>query len=182
MSAKATDGSGKATKAEDSVLGSLPSTRPNRIGGRARDGGSSAAGTRPAKGAKPKTAAAKATAAKSRTAKTAKAAVAKPAPAPKAATGPRPTAPAKPGPTSKSTPIAAVPDAPKAAPRPKAVRAGARNLKAPSQAQRPDTKAPQPSGTQIVGTVVQAAGELAQIGATVAGQVAKRFLDKLPKP
>jgi len=35
---------------------------------------------------------------------------------------------------------------------------------------------------ELVGTVVQAAGELAQIGLTVGGQILRRAVDRLPKP
>jgi hypothetical protein len=39
-----------------------------------------------------------------------------------------------------------------------------------------------PSGTELVTTSIRAAGELAQIGLTVGGQVLKRTLDRIPKP
>jgi hypothetical protein len=39
-----------------------------------------------------------------------------------------------------------------------------------------------PSGTELVTTSIRAAGELAQIGFTVGGQVLKRALDRLPRP
>lgn len=39
-----------------------------------------------------------------------------------------------------------------------------------------------PSGTEIVTTAVQAAGELAQIGATVGGQLLKRAARRIPRP
>ena len=38
------------------------------------------------------------------------------------------------------------------------------------------------SGKDLATTVVQAAGELAQIGVAVTGQLLKRAVDKLPKP
>ena len=40
----------------------------------------------------------------------------------------------------------------------------------------------QTSGTELIGTVVQAAGELAQVGLTIGGQVLKRAVSRLPKP
>jgi len=40
----------------------------------------------------------------------------------------------------------------------------------------------QASGTELIGTVVQAAGELAQVGLTIGGQVLKRAVSRLPKP
>ncbi|HYM57446.1 MAG TPA: hypothetical protein VES79_05735 [Solirubrobacteraceae bacterium] len=39
-----------------------------------------------------------------------------------------------------------------------------------------------PSGTELVTTAIQAAGELAQIGLTVGGQIIRRAVDRLPKP
>ena len=38
------------------------------------------------------------------------------------------------------------------------------------------------SGGELVGTVVQAAGELAQIGLTLGSQAVKNAVKKLPKP
>ena len=40
----------------------------------------------------------------------------------------------------------------------------------------------QPRGTEIVTTAVQAAGELAQIGATVGAQLLKRAARRIPRP
>ena len=39
-----------------------------------------------------------------------------------------------------------------------------------------------PSGTELVTTAVQAAGELAQVGLSIGGQLIKRALDRVPKP
>ena len=67
--------------------------------------------------------------------------------------------------------------------RPRPVRAGAPTLE-PGR-ERPPTAGPgsgPPSGTQLVTTAIQAAGELAQIGLTVGGQIIKRAVDRLPKP
>ena len=177
MSVKATDGTTKGAKSEDGVLAALPSTRPNRLGRRSREanGDSAPAASKPsvAKAAK-----AKAKAAPAKQAGTTKASPAAVKTTKTAAGKPRPAEPAKPGPTSTASPIAAVPDT--GAQRPKAVRAGAPQLKA--RVEPPQEKRSQPSGTQLVGTVVQAAGELAQIGATVGGQILKRAFDKLPRP
>ena len=41
---------------------------------------------------------------------------------------------------------------------------------------------PAQSGTELVSTVVQAAGELASIGVTIGGQILKRAAQKLPRP
>jgi hypothetical protein len=40
----------------------------------------------------------------------------------------------------------------------------------------------QTGGAELLGTVVQAAGELAQVGLTIGGQVLKRAVSRLPKP
>jgi hypothetical protein len=109
-----------------SVLGSLPSTRPTRLGGDRRAG---ATRTRAAAttAAKPKAAARKA---------------------------------------SRSKPKAAATSAPPA------------GWQVPTE---PDER--RDSGpAEIVTTAVQAAGELAQIGLAVGGQVLKRAVGKLPKP
>ena len=121
-----------AKRAGDSgVLGSLPSTRPSRIGGERRGATRRAAATKPP-AAKPKPV----KAAKAKPAKVAKAKV-------------KPTKRVVPGPEPVRIP-----------PEP-----GAR-----------------PSGTEIVTTAVQAAGELAQIGATVGGQLLRRAARRIPRP
>jgi hypothetical protein len=122
---------------EDSVLGSLPATRPTRFGRERRDSGGTATKTV----AKPR---------------------AKKAPAPK----PKPATARKPRP----------------------VRAGAPALRESTERARTAEPPPSesttkpPSGTELVTTAIQAAGELAQIGLAVGGQVLKRAVDKLPKP
>jgi hypothetical protein len=116
---------------EQSVLGSLRSTRPSRIGGERRTTARKTTATAaPAKPAKPKKAAAK------------------------------PKAQAKVKPTKRVAP------GPKPAPErvPPAPRDG------------------RPSATEIATTAVQAAGELAQIGATVGGQLLKRAARRIPRP
>jgi hypothetical protein len=119
---------------EESVLGSLPATRPTRFGRERREGGGTATKT----------------AAKPRAKKKA---------------------------------------APKAAParKPRPVRAGAPALKESTERARtaeppPESTTTPPSGTELVTTAIQAAGELAQIGLAVGGQVLRRAVDKLPKP
>ncbi len=147
---------------EESVLGSLPATRPTRFGAERRktDGGGTATATK----AKPKTAAAKsATRAAAEKQKAA-------APEPKVKAKPR---------------IAATASPPSHKPRP--VRAGAPSLAESTQRARtaeppPESKTSPPSGTELVTTAIQAAGELAQIGLAVGGQVLRRAVDRLPKP
>jgi hypothetical protein len=65
------------------------------------------------------------------------------------------------------------------------VRAGSHKLADSAQRSagaRVPTPPKAPSGTELVTTVVQAAGELAQVGLTVTGQILKRAVQKLPKP
>ena len=124
---------------EESVLGSLPATRPTRFGRERREGGGTATKT-----------------------------VAKPRAKKKAA--PKAAAP-KPAPARK--------------PRP--VRAGAPALRESTERARtaeppPESTTSPPSGTELVTTAIQAAGELAQIGLAVGGSVLRRAVDKLPKP
>jgi hypothetical protein len=109
------------------------------------------------------------------------------------------------GTATEARPKAAKPKATKARPRPKAaattrpkprpapehgprpVRAGSPSLAESTERARthegppPATSHP-PSGTELVTTAIQAAGELAQIGLAVGGQVLRRAVDKLPKP
>ncbi len=69
--------------------------------------------------------------------------------------------------------------------RPRPVRAGSRALaeaNKKSAGKRLPADPQPPSGTDLVSTVVQAAGELAQVGLTVGGQILKRAVEKLPKP
>jgi hypothetical protein len=119
---------------EESVLGSLPATRPTRFGRERRESGGA-----PAK-----------TAAKPRAKK-------------------KPAAKAKP------------------ARKPRPVRAGAPALKESTERARtaeppPESKSVPPSGTELVTTAIQAAGELAQIGLTAGGQALKRAVDRIPRP
>ena len=146
-------------KNDQSVLGNLPSTRPARIG-RRREGASARAEAPAAKpAAKRKPAAA--TAAKAKAAAKPRAAEPKPrpvtprAPTPKKSTGPRAVRSGAPALDREPRPSASVPPPPPSVP---------------------------PKGTGVVTTAVQAAGELAQIGFTLGGQVAKRALKRIPKP
>jgi hypothetical protein len=114
-------------KAQPGVLGSLRSTRPERIGGDRRRTAAKPGAAKPAKAkrkAKPKAAKAKV--------KPTKPVVARPKPAPT-------------------------------------------RLPPPEGDGRP-------SATEIVTTAVQAAGELAQIGVTVGGQLIRRAARRIPRP
>jgi hypothetical protein len=131
---------------EESVLGSLPATRPTRFGGERRK--STGGGTATATKAKPK---------------------------PRAKAAPK-VAAARPK---------AVPAEPARKPRP--VRAGAPALAESTNRARaaeppPESTTSPPSGTELVTTAIQAAGELAQIGLAVGGQMLKRAVGRLPKP
>ena len=141
-------------KDDAGVLGSLPATRASRVGGERSDG-ATAARPKPATKAQPKTAA-----------------------KPKTATKPKATA-AKPK---------AATTRPRATDGPRPVRAGAPALKESTDRARADASEPlehgasPPTGTELVTTAIQAAGELAQIGLTVGGQVLRRTFRKLPRP
>lgn len=154
----------KKGKDDVSVLGSLPSSRPNRIG-RERQSATTDSTAAPIGAPKPKAAALR----------------------PKAATSKPRTAKPKPQ-QPKAKPTAAHPSTPNPAPHaeprgPRPVRAGAPTLSdAPAPEDRPGEAPPSPSGTELVSTVVQAAGELGKIGLTVGGQVLRRAVSKLPKP
>jgi hypothetical protein len=161
----------KAKKADHpSVLASLPATRPSRIGaergtkrrpvtaGSGRPASRRAAATRasaptpPDRRAKP-------------AAGTAKSAASKPKPA---ARTPKQSA-RTPEPVTSG---------------PQAVRAGSPRLESASERSappQPSSSGP-PSGGELVSTAIQAAGELAQIGLTVGGQIIRRAIDRLPKP
>ena len=149
----------KPKSADDGVLASLPATRPSRLSRRGRTNGDAPSATTTE--AKPKPTAAK----------------------PKAK---RPAA-AKPAgkPDLKAVPTAGAPKPPK----PRAVRAATPNLRESAATANENrepaeerAEAKSQSGKELATTVVQAAGELAQIGLSVGGQILKRAVDKLPKP
>ncbi len=152
LAAMAERGSGKAKpKArpsgdDASVLASLSTTRPQRLGNRRRT-----------------------TAAK-----------AKPAAKKRAPAKPRASAKRRPKPVTRPTAISEA-----SGHKPKPVRSGASGLDAPAKkaaVQRSPAPERKPSGVELVGTVVQAAGELAQVGLSIGGQVLKRAVERLPKP
>jgi hypothetical protein len=98
-----------------------------------------------------------------------------------AADEPTPLTSRKPAPVGgrKSGAARPRPVADKKGPRP--VRSGSPGLDAVPVDERPATSQG-PSGTELVSTVVKAAGEVAQIGLTVGGQILKRAVDRIPKP
>src|SRR5829696_9008740 len=199
----------KAKKDEKGVLAALPSTRPERIGGRRASAPKTfeqpQAAQAAARGAK------KPSAAKSSTAKRS---AAKPSAAPRAtatrrkAAAPRtfeptPAAEAAAGAADERAGGATAPRAaagsrprPAAEPRPRPVREGAPGMGmtgARERAQAPAGRADErsaaaspesgrPSAVELITTAVQAAGELTQVGLTIGGRLVKRAVDRLPKP
>jgi hypothetical protein len=106
-------------------------------------------------------------------------------PRPKAAAKPRAAATPKAGAARAAASRAREPATPH---RPRPVRAGAPALAESTERARSEPSEPRergaspPTGTELVTTAIQAAGELAQIGLTVGGQVLKRAVNRLPKP
>ena len=156
--------------AEQGVLGSLRSTRPTRIGGERRRAGAAARQL----ASSPEVSRAQAEIAKPAAGTTAEAKPAKAAkPAAAKATKAK-TTKAKAAKTTKAE--AAKPKSGKSAVKPtKPVVPGPR----PTGPREPDGR---PSGGEIVTTAVQAAGELAQIGATVGAQFLRRAARRIPRP
>jgi hypothetical protein len=93
---------------------------------------------------------------------------------PKPAGKPRQTA--KPKPAAKPKRAAAA--------KPRATTTRAAPAPAPEQAppKRPDNPASLPQGTELVGTVVKAAAELAEIGLTVGARALRTAVSRLPHP
>ena len=93
----------------------------------------------------------------------------------------------KPKPAAKPKAVTPAPE-PRTPHRPRPVRAGAPALQESTERARSEASEPlergskPPTGTELVTTAIQAAGELAQIGLTVGGQVLKRAVNRLPKP
>ena len=149
-----------AAKDDSGVLAGLSATRPSRLSRRSSAGGADGGA---------QAAPAKATA--------------------RAAPGPARAKPSAPKAAKPPAPKAAKPPAAPAETRPRAVRAATPTLKEPiaeAAARREDRPLEDRRGPQgpaeLATTVVQAAGELAQIGLTVGGQILKRAAEKLPKP
>lgn len=151
----------KASTAGDGVMANLPATRPTRLSRRARSDADAAAEPKAA-GAKPKSARAK----------------------PKPAAKSRSAAPARPKAATAASPKAAG-----ASGRPQPVRSISPRLDGPARKadagrgkSAGDIPPKQQNPVELATTVVKAAGEIAQIGATVAGQALKRAAGRLPRP
>src|SRR5829696_4803480 len=189
----------KAKKDEKGVLAALPSTRPERIGGRRASAPKTfeqpQAAQAAARGAK-KPAAAKPSAAPRATATRRKAAAPRtfePTPAAEAAAG---AADERAGGATAPRAAAGSRPRPAAEPRPRPVREGAPGMGmtgARERAQAPAGRADErsaaaspesgrPSAVELITTAVQAAGELTQVGLTIGGRLVKRAVDRLPKP
>jgi hypothetical protein len=136
----------KPKRAEQSVLGTLPASRPDRLGRPRR--GTAETGT-----AKPRARVAKGSA--------------------------KPRAAAKPS-TAAAKPRAGAGKA--RGHGPAAVRPASPPLRAAHPAEPPPKPIGAPTGTELVTTTIRAAGELAQIGLTVGGQVLKRTIGRIPRP
>jgi hypothetical protein len=142
----------KQKKAADaSVLGSLPATRPTRLGGDRRTTTPPPATATKPPAAKPRATAAKA-AAKASTTKPKATKATKPKAAKAATTKPHASKPASSAPPA--------------------------GWQVPGEADERRGSGP----AEIVTTAVQAAGELAQIGLTVGGQILRRAAGRLPRP
>src|SRR5215218_3380651 len=184
----------KAKKDEKGVLAALPSTRPERIGGRRASAPKTfeqpQAAQAAARGAK-KPSAAKSSTAKRSAAKSS--AAAKPTAAAEAAAG---AADERAGGATAPRAAAGSRPRPAAEPRPRPVREGAPGMGmtgARERAQAPAGRADErsaaaspesgrPSAVELITTAVQAAGELTQVGLTIGGRLVKRAVDRLPKP
>ena len=174
----------KAAKADPSVLGSLRSTRPTRLGGDRRGAArptrtTSTAATPTGKtsspAAKSSAAATKPRAAKASGAATQKAAAATKAKASKASGAATQKAAAA---TKAKAAKSSAPKKPKVRPAPTPPSAPPAGWQVPSDEDGRRDGGP----AEVVTTAVQAAGELAQIGLTVGGQLLKRAAGRLPRP
>jgi hypothetical protein len=173
----------KGKKDEKGVLAALPSTRPERIGGRraASDAPAPKAGTSRAKtAARAKTA--KASSTPRATAARRKAAAPRtfePTQAAEAAAGGAEER------TAGAIPLSETPrrqPGQGSYPRPRPVSEGAPGIGTAGYRDRPDEESGRPSGVELATTAVRAAGEVAQLGLMLGGHVLKRVVERLPKP
>jgi hypothetical protein len=165
-------GAKRTAKPETSVLGSLPATRPNRLGRHASAASSptATAAAKPQVSAKPKTS----TKAKPKTTAKAK---------PKTTAKAKPKSSAKPKASAKPQPAAA-PRIASRTPQPTATSPTREQLRATAeraeQAATPRRSGPPSSAPELVTTAVQAAGEVAQIGVGLGVRALKRAARRLP--
>ncbi len=110
-----------------------------------------------------------------------------PAPGTAPAAAPGPAKPAKTTSKGAATPSSAAKRKPPAA-RPRTRKAGSEPIRQPAQpagtpSQPRANRVPvPPSGTEIVGTAVHAAAELAEIGLTAGARALRNALSRLPRP
>ena len=151
--------------ADDSeVLGRLPRSRPHRRSSK-RESARTSAEQGPSQTPKPPRPRAKAKVAKPAVTKAAKPARAKAA---------------KPTPGKAAVPAA---NAPTRQPRPRPQRPATTSPTAsPRIAEPPRHRPGPPTGTDLLGTAVQAAGEIAQAGVTIGRLILKRAVSRLPRP
>jgi hypothetical protein len=167
----------KPKKDDKGVLAALPSTRPERIGGRR-----SAAGNSTTSSAAKRSSATKKASTPRATAARRKAAAPRtfePTPAAESAAG------AADERAAGAVPLAETPRKPREErtyPRPRPVREGAPGIGTAGYREQPSQESARPSGVELATTAVKAAGEVAQFGLTIGGQVLKRVVDRLPKP
>jgi hypothetical protein len=166
----------KSKKDDKGVLAALPTTRPERIGNRRTEPAARRPRAKPASnGAETAPAAAKAT--KSTRAKTASRASSS-----RATTArPKAAAPHTFEPTQAAETAAKAAAPPTSRPRPVSEGAPGIGTGGTAPGERPPESA-RPSGIELAGTAVKAAGEVAQLGITIGGHLLKRALDRLPRP
>jgi hypothetical protein len=84
---------------------------------------------------------------------------------------------------SAGAPVTPAREDPPSYPRPRPVREGAPGIgTAGYRKQQPAERSGRPSGSELAGNAVKAAGELAQVGVTIGGQLLKRALERVPRP
>lgn len=162
---------GGSSDRDGDVLRNLPRSRPQRRSAR-RGSAQPPESSEPADSGDAKPAAARPAAGRSAAgAKRKPAAKARAARGSSRSGGPRATRPA----------ASSVPDGtPAVTPRPKPKRAAARP--APQGRQTPADRTEPPGGLELVGTVIQAAGELAQVGVAAGIRAVRRAASQIPKP
>jgi hypothetical protein len=195
----------KQKKDEKGVLAALPSTRPERIGGRRAAAASppapkaTAAPTASKAAAKPATkrsaATKRSTAAKASTSKRPAAAEKTSSPrataARRKAAAPRTFEPTQAAEAAAgaaderaagAVPLSETPREERSYPRPRPVSEGAPGIGTAGYRDQPSDESRRPSGVELATTAVKAAGEVAQLGLTIGGHVLKRVVDRIPKP
>jgi hypothetical protein len=159
----------KPKKDEKGVLAALPSTRPQRIGGHraaAKPASAASASATPAR-AQPKRAAAKRSS--------------RPAAARRKAAAPRTFEPTEAAEAAAGAVPPPKPARERTYPRPRPVREAAPGIGTGGYRDEPSPESARPSGVELATTAVRAAGEVAQLGVTIGGEVLKRVVRRLPR-